>query len=228
MLPFDLGAWPESSDPRPAAPDPARPVRPVRVQLLDVPVAALNRAAEQYEALFREFRLVVEQGPSNPCGAPERLLAVIDELGTRFAGFAIGIGIGRDWRAAVARGDTIVDLTLDVPATVGPACEHYDRLLDQADHFCRAAELITLPATPEAVALRKWLLLEFSRQVAGHAPVPWSASARGNDPAVGNDPAIVPPAPASPATPAAPVHRRRHRPDSCSPPVPAPAATSRR
>ncbi len=145
------------------------------VRLLDVPVAVLNRAAEQYEALFREFRLVVEQGPANPGGAPERLLAVIDELGTRFAGFAIGMD--QDWRVAVARGDRTVDLALDVPAAVGPACEHYDQLLDQADHFCRAAELITLPATPETVALRKWLLLEFSRQVAGQPPVPWPQSA---------------------------------------------------
>jgi stage II sporulation SpoE-like protein/histidine kinase-like protein len=170
---FDLDELAVPFDRPPATrPGPAGP--PVPVRLLDVPVAVLNRAAEQYEALFREFRLVVEQGPANPGGAPERLLALIDELGTRFAGFAVGMD--QDWRTAVTRGDGAVDLELDVPAAVGPACEHYDQLLDQADHFCRAAELITLPATRETVALRKWLLLEFSRQVAGQPPVPWPQS----------------------------------------------------
>ncbi len=173
--PIDVDELPAPFGRRPPARLEAAEARPVRIHLLDVPAAALGRATEQYEALFREFRLVVEQGPSNPGGAPERLLAIIDELGTRFAGFTVGMD--RDLRAAVARGDRTVDLELTVPAAAGPACEHYDQLLDQADHFCRAAELITLPATPEAVALRKWLLLELSRQVAGEPPVPWPESA---------------------------------------------------
>ncbi|HVX21933.1 MAG TPA: ATP-binding SpoIIE family protein phosphatase [Acidimicrobiales bacterium] len=190
-LPFDLDPWPEPAFA--VQPDPAVDVGPtVPVRLLDVPVAALNRASEQYEALFREFRLVVEQGPSNPGGAPERLIALIDELGTRFAGFTAGMD--EEWRAALDRGDPTVDLALQLPRQVGEACEHYDHLLDQADHFCRAAELITLPATAEAVALRKWFLLEFAHQAAGAAPVPWprSAWARGLD---------TPPAPPRPFAP---------------------------
>jgi len=174
-LPFHLDDW---SDPMVAFP--ARPDRTVGrgpmvpIRLLGVPVAALNRASEQYDALFREFRLVVGQGPANPGGAPERLIALIDQLGTRFARF--NAEVDEQWRAALDRGDATVDLSLSLPLEVGEACEHYDHLFDQADHFCRAAELITLPATAEAVALRKWFLLEFARQAAGSPPVPWADS----------------------------------------------------
>ncbi|HEX3947646.1 MAG TPA: ATP-binding SpoIIE family protein phosphatase [Acidimicrobiales bacterium] len=177
-LPFDLDAW---SDPvgLAVAAEPRQHGPAVQIRLLGVPVAALNRASEQYEALFREFRLVVEQGPSNPGGAPERLIALIDELGTRFAGFTAGVD--EEWRAALRQGDPSTDLLLPLPVEVAAACEHYDQLLDQADHFCRAAELITLPATPEAVALRKWFLLEFSRQAAGETPIPWPDSPWGRN-----------------------------------------------
>ena len=173
-LPFDLDAWPEPTDL--AAPPVEAPLAgpTVEIRLLGVPVAALNRASEQYDALYREFRLVVEQGPSNPGSAPEQLIALIEELGTRFEGFTAGVD--KEWRAALGRGDPTVDLVLELPPSVGAACEHYDLLLDQADQLCRAAELMTLPATAEAVALRKWFLLEFSRQAAGNDPVPWLES----------------------------------------------------
>ena len=133
-----------------------------------IPVSAFHRASEQYDALFREFRLIVERDPRSTQALPARLLALIDELGTRFAGFSRGADA--QWRQALERGEPTVDLEFTLPREVGPACERYDRLLDEADGYCRTAELITLPASAESVALRKWFLLEFPAQVAGRPP----------------------------------------------------------
>lgn len=160
-----------------AAPPP--PVVPDRVDLVDIivseiPVAALHHASQQYDELFREFRLIVERDRRNSQALPARLLALIDELGTRFAGFSQGADA--QWQMALERGDRAVDLRFAMPSEVGPACERYDRLLDEADDYCRAAELITLPASAQSVALRRWFLLEFTAQVAGRAPTPWPSS----------------------------------------------------
>ena len=143
--------------------------------LLAVPVDALVRAQAAYEELFREFRLVVERDPAGTSRAIQgRLLALVEELGTRFSGFTSGAD--QEWRDAVARGEKTVDLHYRLPRDVGAACRQYDALLDEADEFCRAAALLTLAAPPEVVALRKWVLEEFVRQAEGAAAVAWARS----------------------------------------------------
>ncbi len=146
----------------------------VPMALLGVPVAAMVRAQAFYDGLFREFRLFVEGDPKAVDAIHSRLLALVDEMGTRFAGFTSGVE--EAWRRAVDSGAERVDLRFVLPADIGPVCVGYDRLLDEADAFCRAGALMTLAAGSEELALRKWILDQFVRQSSGQPAVPWDES----------------------------------------------------
>lgn len=54
-----------------------------------------------------------------------------------------------------------------------------ESLLDEADEFCRAGDLLTLAATGEGVAFRRWFLHEFVRQIDGRPPRAWSSVREG-------------------------------------------------
>jgi serine phosphatase RsbU (regulator of sigma subunit)/transcriptional regulator with GAF, ATPase, and Fis domain len=142
------------------------------LQLLDTPVALMQRTTEQYESLFREFRLIAERDPEDSQAVPRRLLELIGALGTQNTGF--GVPSSRQWRAAVESGQARVDLRMRLPLQSAQACEIYSQMLDEADMHCRAAELITLPTEPDCVALRRWVLRETARQAAGLAPERWN------------------------------------------------------
>jgi GAF domain-containing protein/anti-sigma regulatory factor (Ser/Thr protein kinase) len=153
---------------------PASPL--VHVRLLGIPVALLQKASEQYEALFRELRLMKERSGSIPGAAnlPERLSVLVSEIGTRFNG--LGPGMDEMWQAAVDNKVELFDWTLDMPQSAVVACEFYDAMLDEADEFGLSARLLTLPASPTSVAVRRWFLSELIGQLHGKAPVAWSES----------------------------------------------------
>ncbi len=170
----ELDACPDSDWPDiGAAPDAARPpMELVHVSLLAVPLPLLKRVSEQYDTLFRELRLILEHADAEEHPIPRRLINLGDELTSQYSSFTMSSDA--ELRAAMDRGDETIDLEFDLPPDIGPATRHYDDLLDEADRWCRAGrELLTLAPKPEAVALRKWLLLEFVRQVDGHPAVPW-------------------------------------------------------
>jgi anti-sigma regulatory factor (Ser/Thr protein kinase) len=144
--------------------------------LFGIPVATMTRVQAFYDELFREFRLVLEKmDPAAPGDTiHRRLLALVDEVGTRFGGFTTGAE--EEWRRALEEGKSTADLHFSLPADIGPLCARYDRLLDEADAFCRAGTLMTLAASREALAVRKWILDEFVRQSEGDPAVPWEES----------------------------------------------------
>lgn len=145
------------------------------VELVALPVAVLNRASAEYDALYREFRLVVEREPTSRRSVPGRLLGLIDDLGVRFSGFTEGNDA--ELAAARARGVGAIDLRYRLPLEAAPFCSRLDLFLDEADAYCRAGtDLLTLAAAPESVAFRKWFLGEFVHQLAGSPPVPWPDS----------------------------------------------------
>lgn len=144
------------------------------VRLLGVPIEAMRRCLEHYEALCRELQLVLEREPDSRTRLPGHLVAKVDELVVRYG--SLGLGGDRQLHAALAHEAPVADLELCLPIDVGSVCERSDRLLDEADAVCRSADLITLPATVEQVALRKWFLEELSRQAAGDPPVRWPDS----------------------------------------------------
>jgi hypothetical protein len=148
----------------------------VSVRLIGIPVALLQKASEQYEALFRELRLMKERGGYTPgmAGLPERLSVLVSEIGTRFSG--LGPGMDEMWQTAVDNKDEFFDWTLELPQTAVVACEFYDAMLDEADEFGLSARLLTLPASPASVAVRRWFLSELIGQLHGKAPVAWTES----------------------------------------------------
>ncbi len=64
-------------------------------------------------------------------------------------------------------------ITYHLPPEVGPAAQELDRMLDEANEFCRSGDLLTLDTPPDVLAFRQWFLAEFVAQLAGSAPTPW-------------------------------------------------------
>jgi GAF domain-containing protein/anti-sigma regulatory factor (Ser/Thr protein kinase) len=149
----------------------------VGVDLLGIPVALLQKASEEYEALFRELRLMKEHADARVSGSPplpERLSVLLSEIGTRFNGF--GAGMDESWQEVVENKSESYDWHLDLPASAAEACEFYDAMLDQADEFGLEARLLTLPASAASVAVRRWFLSELIVQLRGQDPTPWGES----------------------------------------------------
>jgi anti-sigma regulatory factor (Ser/Thr protein kinase) len=149
----------------------------VSVNLLGIPVALLQKASEEYEGLFRELRLMrehVEGNFPNASTLPERLSVLVSEMGTRFNG--LGPGMDEMWQETVDRRVCTYDWHIRLPQSAVVVCEFYDTMLDEADEFGLSARLLTLPASPASVAVRRWFLSELIGQLRGNVPVPWSAS----------------------------------------------------
>jgi anti-sigma regulatory factor (Ser/Thr protein kinase) len=143
------------------------------VHLLGIPVALLQKSSEEYEALFRELRLMKERTGTVPGSEPlpERLVVLVSQIGTRFNG--LGPGMDDMWQTAVNNGAEYFDWTLDLPQSAVVAVDFYDALLDEADAFGMAQRLLTLPASPASIAVRRWFLSELTGQLHGRAPVAW-------------------------------------------------------
>jgi serine phosphatase RsbU (regulator of sigma subunit)/transcriptional regulator with GAF, ATPase, and Fis domain/anti-sigma regulatory factor (Ser/Thr protein kinase) len=151
---------------------------PVDVELLGIPVAQLQKASEEYEALFRELRLMKEHsaaGDSASAPLPDRLAALLSEIGTRFNGF--GPGMDENWQEVVEGRVERFDWRFSLPKSAAPACEVYDAMLDDADEFGQVARLLTLPASAASVAVRRWFLSELIGQLKGRQPISWEDSA---------------------------------------------------
>jgi hypothetical protein len=147
----------------------------VKVRLLGIPVALLQKASEEYEALFRELRLMKEHSDDN--GAPplpDRLSVLVSEIGTRFN--RLGPGMDEMWQHAVDDERAAFDWEMSLPQSAVVACEFYDAMLDEADEFGLSAHLLTMPASPTSVAVRRWFLWELIGQLHGKAPVSWADS----------------------------------------------------
>jgi anti-sigma regulatory factor (Ser/Thr protein kinase) len=143
------------------------------VRLLGIPVGLLQKSSQQYEALFRELRLMKERTESSPEAPqlPERLSVLVSQIGTRFNG--LGPGMDDVWQSAVDNDVEFFDWTLELPQSAVVALKLYDAMLDEADEFGLAQRLLTLPASPTSVAVRRWFLSELTGQLHGKAPVAW-------------------------------------------------------
>lgn len=162
---LDLEAWPDL-DPPPPGPD------LVQVRVLGLPIEVEHRASEYFAELFREFALIAERQPELRAHVPGQLLELIDTLDSRFAGFTAGPRA--EIAAAYERGAPSIDLDYWVPAAAGEAAADLNRLLDDADEFCRTGDaLLTLAAPGEATTYRRWYCTQFMSQCDGHPATPW-------------------------------------------------------
>ena len=146
----------------------------VPVHLVGVPVHLLQKASEEYEALFRELRLMKEHGEANRSLLPDRLTKLLSEIGTRFSG--LGPGVDEGWQEVVDRKAAFHDWHFALPQSAERACLLYDAMLDEADQFGLVAQLLTLPASATSVAVRRWFLSELVAQLRGQPPTAWLES----------------------------------------------------
>ena len=166
------------------------------VRLLRLPVALFLRAREHHDELIREFTLMAIRSnahrgadTSNAANGraanvvstaaddagpalPPRLRELVDILGRRFGASTSRADMERD--AAIERGDATVDLTYHVPAGLAVDLQMLTQLMDDADHFCRMEQLLTLPRDRSMVAFGHWYNSEFMRQIDGLPQTPWN------------------------------------------------------
>jgi hypothetical protein len=143
----------------------------ILVRLKGIPVALLQKASEEYEALFRELRLMKEHSSATRTSLPDRLAVLVSQMGTRFNG--LGPGMDETWQSAVDEKVESYDWVLPLSQSAVVACEFYDAILDELDEFAVSARLLTLPTSAESQAVRRWFLSELIGQLHGKAPVPW-------------------------------------------------------
>ena len=146
-------------------------VEVVEVALRGLPVEVHRRTAEHSDELQREFALL-RAGSDDRDSVPARLLILVEELGSRYQGFTENTR--QELLDAMDQGAESIDLVYRVPREIRDATIHLGDLLDEADEFCRAGDLLTLATPPDALAYRRWFLSEFVRQIDGHPPTPWA------------------------------------------------------
>ncbi len=145
------------------------PARLLTVRLLGMPAQEFAAFRVWYAEIRRELRLLAFSHPEDYPLAAE--LADISLRVEQERRQSTGVHALDE---AIEAGHTSVDLTYQVPPDAAGTMSRLASLLDEVDRFCRDQRLLTMPATPEQVALRRWYTSEFSRQAAGHPPTPWA------------------------------------------------------
>ena len=147
----------------------------IRLDLLPLDV---QTAAQQHgDELTRELMLVAEQMHQQAEGAPElphRFVELVATLNSRFSMFTAEQE--QQVSAALAAGDSTIDLVYRVPASVGPAAAILGDILDEVDDYCREGRLLLTLETPAPlVTYRRWFLDQFVEQSQGRPAVSWPA-----------------------------------------------------
>jgi hypothetical protein len=140
------------------------------VRLLNLPVRLLASGRQHHDELMHEFAMLAVSVEDRDA-VPVRMLELIDTLGTRYGRAADRPDSLVD--AAIARGEDSLDLTYQVPSHVVDAADALERMMDEADEFCRNEQMLTLSRSDVQRRFAKWYLDEFRRQVAGEEPRPW-------------------------------------------------------
>jgi hypothetical protein len=161
---FQLMAPPDTGEPRTRMGE-------VAIQVKGVPVEAFSRFQRHYRDLRREIRLLAL--------AHENDYPLAKVLSEHFNALErpLRANMGREQvDEALEAGRDATDLRLRMPPHDARQIGELIDLLDAADDFSRAEQLLTAPRTPEQRSFQIWFLSEFRRQAAGAAPQPWSGS----------------------------------------------------
>lgn len=142
------------------------------VVLKDCPLEVGQQASDHYAEVVREFALLVSAGDALPGSVPARVADLITELQ---ALRELGTGFDTERDEALAAGETVRDLVLEVDERVLRVCQQLEPLLDEVDDYSRDESVLALPPTPAVVAYRRWYFGQIFGQVAGAAPEPWTA-----------------------------------------------------
>lgn len=142
------------------------------VRLLNLPVRVLVAGREHHDELMREFALLALAPDLPPEHVPRRLVELTEILGVRYG--ASAERPSAEFEAAIEEGQETIDLTYQVPGHVVEAADTLERLMQEADDYCRAEQLLTLQRSEVVAQFSSWYLEQFRRQIAGEPPEPWS------------------------------------------------------
>ena len=144
------------------------PEERMTVRLIGMPVQVFVSHRLWYEELRRELRLLALNH-----GAEYPLAQELSDISLRVAKErrqARGLdALVAAEKAGLQRDDLAYQVPTSAPATMRRLRE----LLEQLDVFCLEQRTLTLPPSPQQVALRTWYLGEFERQGRGEVPLPW-------------------------------------------------------
>ena len=150
------------------------------VQLLGMPVQEYEQARLHSDALLREFALISfgQQTGEAELPVPARLLALVEELGHRFAGTDEAVQDGA--HQAALQGRAVFDLSMELPVEAAEATEDLSRLFEEAEEYCRSGDLLVTETPPSVVAFRHWYLGQVVAQLRdGAPPTPFAAAPAG-------------------------------------------------
>lgn len=143
----------------------------IPVRLLGMPAQVFASFRDWYAEIRRELRLLAfAQGDRYPVAAEIAEMTLQVEHERRLAE-----GVDQ-LDEAIRTGQERVDLDYLVPDTAPATMARMGEVLAEADRFCRDQSLLTVPATPQQLALLEWYVGEFGRQAAGEEPRPWPGS----------------------------------------------------
>ena len=140
------------------------------VCLQGVPTALYRASEEHRQGLVREFVLMTIDDPS-PHDVPARLVVLSEELSQRYAGPSASVL--DQVQAAERRGEATVDLLLELSPGAAAPLRALVELLEEADGFCAQGAMLTVAATAEIRAFRRWCVDEVEAQLLGHPATPW-------------------------------------------------------
>ena len=139
------------------------------VRLVGCPASLVRRHDRHLEDLVRELKLMLyATDNAENVATARRLRPVID------ASEYVRLTVRRDADAALARGDSIVDVDVAVPAEFSRDIRLVDDALREADALSAGRRLLTLPTPADVQALRAWMSAQIVGQVERSAtPVSW-------------------------------------------------------
>lgn len=139
--------------------------------LKNYPLRLWLRQQEHYDTLMREFQLLVLSANDGDSHAPQELLTLASYI-TGAHGKVVD-EITEKRHAALARGLDRMDSYVPLIDGLPELLDQVDTVMQSVDDYCRNAQLLLLPRTPDLIAFADWTSTELRRQYAGDAPSPW-------------------------------------------------------
>lgn len=150
-------------------------VSTVEVVLSGYPLLLGERTSAHYAEALRELALLVSGGEAPAGSVPDRVVTLVGDL-TQLR--ELTTGFDTEKAVALARGETVRDMTVAVTPEMVVMSSQLGRLLDEVDDYCRDEKVLTLAPDPSYVDYRRWYVDELVAQSAGRPPTPWSEATR--------------------------------------------------
>lgn len=133
-----------------------------RVILAGIPVRRFLHLHDHLDTLVAELQVIAVPGHRHPSEVLA-LVPLLDGLTGPFA--SVREATRQRARSAGARGDETFTLDASLPTWAAEQVERWNHLLDSADACASAGLLLTAPASPEVVELRRWIGAEVAAQL---------------------------------------------------------------